>query len=255
MGVFNIVKKEKTTFTVDTLKEKFPEKKGTITQELVDMLNDVNNDPTFNGDEFIDQMLTYKNVMIDGSASIKEYINALKFCAYLEAYNDNATEAYKRARASDEFVIERASAPTGSTGYNELTSTASRYRKTNILVRKILAQSDMPLYLMFQGARYKAVAVLVNEMESALYSKDRITAADKLLTHVKPPDNINIELAVGPNSQAVSMQQSLNEQLMTLASNQKKMLDAGFNIKEAQKVSISVNKINDDMEILDAETE
>lgn len=252
MSKFGIVKKDKTEFTVESLKEKFPEKKGTITQELVDQINDVNNDPSFNGDEFIEQMVTYKNVMIDGSASMKDYMNALKFCAYLEVYDDNFTEAYKRARANDQFVIERADALTTSNAYKELTSVASRYRK-NPLVKKILAQSDMPLYLMFQGARYKAAARLATEMETAPYAKDRISAADKLLTHVKPPENVSIELAVGPNKQAISMQQSLEEQLMVLAHNQKKMIEAGYSVKDAQKVSINVNKISDDAGVLDAE--
>lgn len=193
MGKLGIIKPEKTIFTLEEVVEKFPEKKRTITQELVDYLNEANSDPAFDGDGFMNNLLTYKDVMLNGSASIKDFVNAMRFCAYLEACDDNATEAYKKARMDSPWVQERMNAKSGSKAYNELTHVASRYRKENKLVRQILTQTDMPLYLMFQGSRYRAVSVLEKEMLTAPFSKDRIAAADKLLSHVKPPDNQQIE--------------------------------------------------------------
>lgn len=254
MSKFGIVSKPKQLLTVEDLKTAFPAKKETITEEVVDLINQAQSDPSFSGDEFMKTMITYQDVMTKCSASMKEYMNAVKFCAYLESEDYNITEAYKRARANDEFVMARLTASTESSAYRELTSAASRYHKSP-LVRQILIQSDMPLYLMFQGARYRAVSVLADEMVNAAYSKDRISAAEKLLTHVKAPENVSIELAVGPNAEAKSMQQSLNEQLALLAMNQKKMLEAGFSIKDAQKVSISVNKMAEDSDVLEAQYE
>ena len=98
----------------------------------------------------------------------------------------------------------------------------------------------MPLHLMFQGARYRAVAVLAREMTDAEYSKDRIAAADKLLTHVKPPENQKIELDIGITSEAKSMHEMLNMQLSALALNQKRMLDAGYDLIDVQKLGISL---------------
>ena len=63
------------------------------------------------------------------------------------------------------------------------------------MVKEILTQCDMPLHLIFGGSRFKAVAVLAHEMENADYAKDRINAADKLLTHVKPPETLGDSLA------------------------------------------------------------
>jgi hypothetical protein len=196
MAGLGIVKKEKTEVTKEELVKRFPSKKGTITEEVVDLINQANNDPEFNGDEFLDNMSTYQNVMLKNSGSLAEYMNALKFCAYLESDVTNYTEAYKRARANDQFVMERANLPKDSTGYRELTNAASRYRKTP-MVRDILTQAEMPLYLMFQGARYSAVGKLVEEMEDAQFSKDRISAAKAILEHVKPPENMKIELDIG----------------------------------------------------------
>ena len=157
MGRLGIVKKQVPAITLEELKERFPAKKNTITEETVKLINDAMNDPQFSGEEFINTMLDYQNVLATSSASFKEYVNAIKFCAYLESTDFNITEAYKLARASDEFVKERMFAPTDSNEYRELTSRASTHHKSP-LVRKILTQSDMPLHLMFQGARYRAVA-------------------------------------------------------------------------------------------------
>ena len=38
-------------------------------------------------------MTTYENVMLNNRASIKEFANAVKFCAYLMTLDDNFTEA------------------------------------------------------------------------------------------------------------------------------------------------------------------
>ena len=237
---FGIVNNPGSIVTVEELKEKFPQKKSTITQELVDIINKCNADPMFNGDEFLNTLVDYQTCMIDSGASMKEYINAVKFCAYLESENGNLYQAYKKARADDEFVKQRKDDPVDSPGYNAIVAAASRYRK-NRLVRQILTQSDLPLYLMFQADRYRAVAVLAREMEDAPYSKDRISAADKLLTHVKPPEGIDIELKVGPTAEAVSVQDKLFQQLAALTATQKKLLESGVDIREAQKTGINLN--------------
>ena len=249
MGRFGIVKKPKTEITLEELKAKFPTKKNTLNEDTVKLVNDAINDPMFNGEEFMSTMMDYQNVMTGSHASFKEYFNAIKFCAYLESTNFNVTESYKLARADDDFVKERLNAPTDSIAYRELTSRASQHQKSP-LVKRILTQSDMPLHLMFQGARYRAVAVLAREMEDAEYSKDRIAAADKLLTHVKAPENVNIELAVGPTAEAKSMQESLNTQLAALALNQKKMIDAGYSLIDVQKLGISFAEPIEDAEVL-----
>ena len=237
MGL-GIIRQEKTEYTAEKLKELFPAKKNTITDDTVRMLNEANMDPAFNGDEFMENLLTYGNVMLEGNYSMKNYINALKFCAYLES-EDNVTEAYRKARATDQFVIDRRTVGTESNEYKELTNAASRFRRTP-MVQQILTQSDMPLHLMFQSSRYEAVAVLAKEMTDAAYSKDRISAADKLLTHVKPPENMQVELSVGMNAEAKDMQTQLNEQLAVLASNQRKMLDQGYVMKDVQKLGDAV---------------
>ena len=249
MSGLGIVKQSKTQVSKEELIKKFPDKKNTITDEVVNLINEANSNPEFNGDEIIKTMTTYQSIMINNSGSLKEYLDAIMFCAFLEADISNYTKAYIKARANDQFVIDRKDLPTDSNGYKELTNAASRYRKTP-MVRDILTQAEMPLYLMFQGARYSAVSKLVEEMDAAAFSKDRINAAKAILEHVKPPENMKVELEVGPSSEAMDMQKELNKQLAELASNQKKMLEKGGKLSDVQKIEINVNET-----IIDAEVE
>jgi len=249
MAGLGIVKKGKTDITVNELRHRFPSKKNTITDEVVDLINQANNDPEFNGDEFIENMMTYQNVMYKNSGSLPEYINALKFCAYLEADVNNYTEAYKRARANDEFVLARANLPKDSVGYRELTNAASRYRKTP-MVRDILTQAEMPLYLMFQGARYSAVSILVDEMETAALSRDRINAAKTILEHVKPPENMKVELDIGVKQDNII--DRYEAMISDLVAHQKEQIALGKDLHEVTNMSI-INSAKD--EIIDVEVE
>lgn len=249
MAGLGIVKKEKTEVTKEELIKRFPSKKNTVTPEVVDLINEANNNPDFNGDEFIENMMTYQSVMMKNSGSLVEYVNALKFCAFLEADVSNYTEAYKRARANDRFVMERANLPKDSTGYKELTNAASRYRKTP-MVRDILTQAEMPLYLMFQGARYSAVSKLVEEMEDAQFSKDRISAAKAILEHVKPPENMKVELDIGVKQDNII--DRYEAMITDLVQHQKKEIAEGKDLAEITNMSI-VKKTEE--EILDAEYE
>jgi hypothetical protein len=67
-----------------------------------------------------------------------------------------------------------------------------------------------------------------------------------LLTHVKPPENQKIELDIGMTSEAKSVTASLMDQLAVMAVQQRKLLEAGADIRSVQKLGIQA-------EILDVE--
>ena len=243
-----IVTKPKTELSIEFLKEKFPAKANTITTEVVDLINQANNDPEFNGNEFVNSMITYQSVMLKNSASISEFIKALKFCAYLEATDDNYTQAYIKARGDEQFVIDRMNKPTTSPEYKMLTNAASRYRKSPIVI-DLLIQTSMPENLLFRSARLSAFNVLFTEMTTAMYSKDRITAADKLLVHTTAPETKKIELDIG-NKQDNIIDKYMN-MINDLVRTQKEKISAGEDLKSI--TNIAIIKTNDD--IIEAETE
>lgn len=211
------------TITKEEIQKRLPSRKNAITDEIVDIINKSQTEPEFQGESLLQTATTYEKVMQQNRVGIKEYLNALRFCAYLISFDDNITEAYRKTFADRDFVLDRLDAEVGSVGYNELTSAASRYRRSKLVV-DILTVSQIPLDLMFTGARYKAVMVLAEIMESSRYDRDRINAADKLLTHTASKDiKIDLDIGVKESSAVVSLQNQLAE----LAARQKVMLEAG----------------------------
>ena len=231
--------------TIDEVKKAIPSKKNVITQEAVDIINASLTDPEFQGESLIKTAVTYENILKNSRASLPEYLNAIRFCAYMTSNNANATDAYKKVFGDRDFVKNRINLPTDSAKYAELTSAASRYRRTK-LVTDILTASQVPLDLLFTGSRYKAIGILADVMENAKYDRDKINAAKELLAATKGPDNIKMELDVGVKESSAIQQ--LNDQLAEIASRSMKHLEAGStSLKELGAMKVK------DTDIVDAE--
>ena len=211
--------------TLEEIKAAIPSKKNAITPEIVELINRSQEEPEFQGESLLTTMTTYESVLAGKSGvGIKDYINAIRFCAYLMTVDDNYTEAYKKTFRDREFVKQRINSPTESVEYRELTKAASRYRSSKLVV-DILTLSQVPLDLMFTSARYRAVSVLATLMETAKYDKDRITAAKELLAAVKGPERLQVSVGIGANeSSAIDR---LNDQLAMIAARQRGLLEAG----------------------------
>ena len=168
-------------------------------------------------------MITYQNALKGARVSMRAYVNAIRFCAYLVSMDDNYTEAYKRTFYDTDFVKVRANVSTSDPRYAELTSAASRYRRSKLVV-DILTLSQVPLDMLFAGYRYKAMAVLAETMVIAKLDRDRIQAARSVLEMTKS-DTIKVDLDVGvKESSAVA---SLKTQLAEMAAQQVALLNSG----------------------------
>ena len=210
--------------TIEELQKKFPRKKNSITQEAVDVINAAMNDPEFDTSTLIGDMITFENVMHQHSMSMEEYIDAIRYCAYLQSNPDSKLDAYKRTFSRREFVSSKWDAKPGTTDYKALTGAATRYDALPYIT-KIKTQALVPMHLLFNGLQYQAVGVLATEMTTAPLPRDRIAAAKELLAAVKAPENLKIDLDIGvKESSAV---QSLNDQLAEIASRQMLHLQAG----------------------------
>ena len=211
--------------TVEDVQNALPSRKNAITQELVDVLNEVKDEAEFQGEPLLNTAVVYEKLMINNKASVREFIDAIRFCAYLVTMDDNYTEAYKKTFYYRDFVKERISADTKSIKYAELTSAASRYRRNNKLVADLLVYSQAPLEIMFLGWRYKAVGVLADAMMNAKLDRDKINAAKELLVATKGPETKRIELDIGVKENSAIA--SLNEQLSVMAGKQVMLLESG----------------------------
>ena len=203
------------TVTKEDIQAAMPSRKNAITDEIVTLINQAQTEPEFQGESLLQSATTYEKVMMQNRVGIKEYLNALRFCAYLVSMDDNITEAYKKVFIERDFVRNRLDVSTSSSEYKELTSAASRYRRSKLVV-DVLTVSQVPLHLMFGGMQFEAVGVLYETMKTAKMDRDKINAAKELLAATKAPENMKIELDVGiKESSAV---QQLNEQLASFAS-------------------------------------
>lgn len=210
--------------TVDDVKRALPHKKSTVTQEAVDIINSSTQDPEFQGESLLQTASTYEAVLKGARASVPEYLNAIRFCAYMSTNDSNYTEAYKKVFFARDFVKARVNLATDDPKYTELTSAASRYRRTKLVV-DILTASQVPLDMIFTGQRYKAIGVLASIMETSKYDRDKINAAKELLAATKGAENVKIELDIGVTED--SAVQQLNDQLAQMAARQTAMLQSG----------------------------
>ena len=210
--------------------------KCVITDEAVELIKKSASEEAFDGYRFIDTILEFRSILDeDSDIQLEDYINAVRFCSYLEVYKGNAIEAYIEAFRYKEFVDKKRNAPRDSREYLSLVNAASRYRK-HPLVKKILAQSEIPLYIMFQGYRYAAVEKLVEEMNNAKLSRDRINAADKLLLHLKAPEGIEVNVNVKKDSETII--DTYQEAIMNMIQKQKALIQNGGNMHEIVNASI-----------------
>lgn len=220
----NVVAKSN-TITIDDLKRALPTRKNSVTTEIVDYINSSLNEPEFQGESLLQTATTYEKVLAGKSTTgLFEYLRALKFCAYMVSLDDNYTEAYIKTFSDREFVQSRMGVATESSKYRELTSAASRYRRSRLVV-DILTHSQVPLDMLFTGKRYEACMVLADRMVNAKLDKDKINAAKELLAATKGAENIKIDLGV--TSQENSATQNLMDQIAVIAARQEMMLKSG----------------------------
>lgn len=246
MPRMGIVTKPATEVTIDDMKRLFPKRKESITEELIEIINDANNNPFFSGDEFMTTIITYKDVMEKNKASLKDYLAAVRFCAYLESEDYNITEAYKKSHCHTEFVRARLDVATNSAEYKQLTNAASRFRKRPMVVQ-ILTQSQLGLHLMFQGEQYRAINVLSDIMVNGRSEMARVAAAKELLANTKAPETHKLELDIGIRNE--SAMESLNAQLAQFALQSMEQLKNG-------KVDLStLGAMAVAEEVIDAEVE
>ena len=240
--------------TKEEIQTRLPSRKNTVTDEVVDIINRAATEPEFQGESLLQTAAVYENVMIRNKASIKDYLNAIRFCAYLITMDDNYTEAYKKVFGDRDFVKERMHLSTDDPRYKELTSAASRYRNTSKLVTEILTLSQAPLDLMFMGARYKAIGVLADIMENGRFDRDKVNAAKELLAATKGAEKMQLDIGIGTTDKAINLQEQLNQQIAQLVANQQAMLQLGGSIKEVQRIGINLsNQDTVDAELADNE--
>lgn len=192
--------------------------KGTITQEVMDEINNALSDPIAN-EAFKENLLSYTGVMRDGKFKIGDYLKAVKYVSFKLLGSSNI-DAYLKTFPDrhQEFIKNNTSA-------KDMSSYVAMYNK-NKLVNLIFEQTIIPFHVLNSDLYQKALNVQVELMTSPDVSpKVRSDAANSVLTHLKPPETTKIELDIGVKSD--SMIEQLRTTMAEFSAQQLKAIQLG----------------------------
>jgi len=179
-----------TPLTIDQFKLALPDKvKSSINQELIDKINLTLSEPELY-EAYRENLVSYGSVMADGRFKITEYLNAVRYVSHklmgstnIDAYTKTFPDKYARFVATG--VVAK-----------DIASYVTAYNKSK-LVNLIFEQTMIPSYVLNQDLYQKALNVQADLMVSAHSEKVRTDAANSLLTHLKMPEKIKVELDIG----------------------------------------------------------
>ena len=167
---------------------------------------------------FRDNLLGFTSILKDGRYTLKNYINAVRYCGFkltgdtnLQAYIKTFPQRYQNML--DQEWKEK-----------DINSQVSAFNRSQ-LVGKILERALVPQWLLNQDLYQKALNVQASLMMSARSEKVRCDAANSLLTQLKMPEAQKVELEVSQKEDdSIS---ELRKMTLELVAQQRKMLEAG----------------------------
>ena len=175
---------------MDVVRQVLPTKFArAITDENVAQWNLVTSDPDMAA-YYRENFITYSKVLNEGKFTVDEYLNAVMYCSHRLA-GETTKDSYLRVfpHKAAEWLVKGVKTKTQD-------AYVSMYNNTK-LVRKIMEQSVIPIWVLNQDKAQAAINVLADLMDNAESEKVRSDSANALLNHLKKPDNLKVELDIG----------------------------------------------------------
>lgn len=222
--------------TLDQAKKAIPRHlASTVTQDIVDTLNDVQNPEE--AERFRENFINYGHVLTDGKFCVTEYLNAIKYVSFKLMGLTNQ-DAYFKA-FPDRYQNLLAAGRTAK----EISAYVAAYHKGK-LVNQIMEQAAVPTWLINQDLFQKAINVQAELMTDPDVSpKVRSDAANSLLTHLKRPEAA--APAININLNPTSAVDDLRNTLASLAQQQKEMIQGGMTAKRLAEQTIIEGEVID----------
>ncbi len=214
--------------------------KKLVNQDVVDEINSLASDPDY-GEQYKEDMLTYSSLLgSDDKWSMRQYIDAVKYYS-LTSGGDTQAVAYAKVFPNRlQARLDRGEDP------DMLNSEASRYNRTS-LVNRIRSQALVPLHLVNQGTLQLAINTAAGLMINARSEKVRGDMALGLIKELRPPEAQQVELQIGLDDKALDAQNRQTEQLVSIAENQRRLLEAGVSIDDIQQLHIEKVYVDADL--------
>ncbi len=204
-----------------------PKMRKSLNTELMNQVNKTIGNPD-EYEHFRENLLSYTQVMQDGRFKISNYIDAVRYVSY-KLMGCTNIDAYSRT-----FPDKIARFVSVGTSDKDISSYCSAYNKTK-LVNLIFEQTLIPSHVLNQDLYQRALNVQADLMVNAKSEKVRTDAANSLLTQLKVPEKLKVELDV-THKEDDSIK-ALRETTMELAKQQRALIESG--VMSAQGVAHS----------------
>jgi hypothetical protein len=215
--------------TLDIVQRALPSHlKRTVTQNLVDELNNIDKDPEVAA-TIRENFISYTKVLQEGRFKTDDYLNAVKYASFKLMGDSNQDAYFKTFPQRHHALVAKGATP------QEISAYVSMYAKGK-LVNLILEQTLVPTWVLNADVYQKAINCLATEMSTARSEMVRVQAANAILTHLKKPEAVGplINIDIG-NQTGIN---ELRDTLSQLAKTQKELIEKGVSTKEIAAQSI-----------------
>lgn len=165
--------------------------RGSVTQNLVDMVNNVSADPII-AEHIRENFVTYTHVLKDGKFKMESYLEAVTYVS-LKLMGLSNQDAYAKT-----FPARMARLQEEKKSAKDIAAYVAAYHK-NKLVNLILEQALIPVWLLNQDAYQKAVNTQVLLMQTSNSDLVKTQAANSILTHLGKPKEAAAKLQINVN--------------------------------------------------------
>lgn len=202
--------------TVDQLKVAVPQSlRVAVTPDLVNQINSLMADPELR-DHFRENLIGFSSVLKEGKFKLLDYINATRYVCYKSMGDTNALAYAKTFPDRYQALVDK------NMTSKEISAYVSSYSKSK-LVTMLLEQVLVPMHIMYDDYRHQAIKQLMELTLHASSEKVQSDSADRLLTHLKPPEQVKLRLELDNNDKAEL--DSMRESMRILAARQKEQID------------------------------
>lgn len=203
--------------------------KGAVTDQMVDLLNNITTDQII-AEQVRDNFVAYSGVMKDGKFKIEDYIRAVTYVSY-KLMGDSNQDAYFKT-----FPDRYQNMLAKGTSDKDMRAYVSMYAKGK-LVNLIMEQSLVPTWVLNQDIHQQAIntqAKIMNDPD--VCSRDRVAAANSILTHLGKPKEVGplLNIDMRPQSGINELQDLLGK----MAVQQRDLIGSGVSIKEIAATKI-----------------
>lgn len=191
--------------TVDELRAALPKHLAQgVSQAVLDTINGILHNPDMS-DYFKANVLTYTKVLSEGKYKLTDYINAVHYVTYKSIGYTNEGAYEKVFPERWQRMVDEGKTP------KEISSFVAAYNRGQ-MVQRIFEFTLIPTHILNAHHFQEAINTQVELMRSANSEKVRCDAANSLLTHLKRPETVKMEIDVGvkENSAVGELRNALN---------------------------------------------